>query len=121
LLSFSVFAAATATATEDFIQLHDSGERLPFDLQGPFVTTTDDGVLAVGSSHVYVSHDDGQSWKFHPRLCSMGWCFPEPISPTALADLRTNERRGFVPMFSDVHSLLAQRQFVDQRRYVSVM
>ncbi len=66
LLSFSVFAAATATATEDFIQLHDSGERLTFDLQGPFVTTTDDGVLAVGSSHAYVSHDDGQSWKSFP-------------------------------------------------------
>ena len=28
--------------------------------------------------------------------------------------------RGFVPMFPDVHSLPAQRQFVDHRRYVSV-
>jgi endoglucanase len=28
--------------------------------------------------------------------------------------------RGFVPMFPDVHTLPAQRQFVDHRRYVSV-
>ncbi|MFY0650689.1 MAG: glycoside hydrolase family 9 protein [Cyclobacteriaceae bacterium] len=28
--------------------------------------------------------------------------------------------RGFVPMYPDVHSLPAQRQFVDHRRYVSV-
>jgi len=66
LLNFFVLAAATATATEDFIQIHASGERLPFAFQGPFVTTTDGGVLAVGSSHAYVSHDEGQSWKSYP-------------------------------------------------------
>jgi hypothetical protein len=42
--------------------LYPRGEVLPFDHQGPFVTTGDGGVLAVGRSSALVSHDEGNSW-----------------------------------------------------------
>lgn len=51
---------------DDGIQLHAKGEPLPFEHQGPFVTTSDGGVLAVGRSQAYVSHDEGKSWKAYP-------------------------------------------------------
>ncbi len=57
---------SVATAAEDFIEMHPQGQRLPFDHQGPFVTTSDGGVLAVGRSQAYVSHDEGKSWHAYP-------------------------------------------------------
>ena len=62
----ALLALSVATAAEDFIEMHPQGERLPFDHQGPFVTTSDGGVLAVGRSQAYVSHDEGKSWHAYP-------------------------------------------------------
>ena len=58
-------AAAVAIAAEP-IQMHPQGEALPFDHQGPFVTTGDGGVLAAGRSHTYASRDEGKTWKAYP-------------------------------------------------------
>ena len=48
------------------IEMHPKGEALPFKHQGPFVTTAEGGVLAVGRSNAYVSHDEGKSWQAFP-------------------------------------------------------
>lgn len=57
--------ASLAGATEA-IRLHPKATTLAFDHQGPFVTTTDGGVLAVGRSSAFVSNDEGKSWKAYP-------------------------------------------------------
>jgi len=66
LLSLLFFTLSTSAAAADPIRMHRGGEALPFDHQGPFVTTGDGGVLAVGRSEAYVSRDEGESWEAYP-------------------------------------------------------
>lgn len=66
VLSLAFLAVMTTAATADPIQMHPKGEALPFDHQGPFVTTSEGGVLAVGRSKAFISHDEGQSWTSFP-------------------------------------------------------
>lgn len=66
VLSLAFLAVTSTTATADPIQMHPKGEALPFEHQGPFVTTSDGGVLAVGRSKAFISQDEGQSWTSFP-------------------------------------------------------
>ncbi len=59
LVTLAYHAAAAPT-------LHPAGETLPFQHQGPFVTTGDGGVLCVNAQHALVSHDEGRTWQKHP-------------------------------------------------------
>lgn len=63
LVSLSISAVAAPSTP---IEIHSKATLLPFDHQGPFVTTADGGILAVGRSNAYVSHDEGRSWKAYP-------------------------------------------------------
>ena len=47
------------------LQLHPAATRLPFDHQGPFVTTADGGVLCYDARHAHVSRDEGRTWSTH--------------------------------------------------------
>ena len=47
-LSLAILAVTATVAMADPIQMHPQGEALPFDHQGPFVTTGNGGVLAMG-------------------------------------------------------------------------
>jgi lysophospholipase L1-like esterase len=64
--SLALLAVTTTVASADTIRMHSKGKALPFDHQGPFVTTSDGGVLAVGRSNAFISRDEGQSWKSFP-------------------------------------------------------
>ena len=65
-MSLAFLPVTTTVATADTIRMHSKGEALPFEHQGPFVTTSDGGVLAVGRSNAFISRDEGQSWKSFP-------------------------------------------------------
>lgn len=47
------------------LQFHPAATRLPFDHQGPFVTTADGGVLCYDARHAHVSRDEGRTWSTH--------------------------------------------------------
>ncbi len=64
--SLAFLAVTTTVATADTIRMHSKGEALPFDHQGPFVTTSDGGLLGVGRSNAFISRDDGRSWNSFP-------------------------------------------------------
>ena len=66
VLGLAFLTVTTTAATANPIQMHPKGEALPFDHQGPFVTTSDGGVLAVGRSDAFISHDEGKSWTPFP-------------------------------------------------------
>jgi lysophospholipase L1-like esterase len=55
----SVFAVDAPT-------LHPNASPLPFNHQGPFVTTTDGGVLCIDSKSALRSNDEGQTWSSTP-------------------------------------------------------
>ncbi len=46
--------------------LHPKGSPLPFTHQGPFVTTSDGGVLCIDSKNALRSSDEGRTWKSTP-------------------------------------------------------
>ncbi len=66
VLCLAFVAAVTSATAGDLIQLHPKGEALLFDHQGPFVTTSDGGVLGVGPSQAFVTRDEGKSWQSYP-------------------------------------------------------
>ncbi len=66
ILALLLLAAAAIATAADPIQMHPKGEALPFDHQGPFVTTSDGGVLGVGRSEAHVSHNEGETWTSYP-------------------------------------------------------
>ncbi len=70
--SLAFLAVTTTVATADTIRMHSKSEALPFDHQGPFVTTSDGGVLAVGRSNAFITRDEGQSWKSFPLFQDNG-------------------------------------------------
>ena len=65
-LSLSLVVVAVTAAAAEPIRLHAKGEVLGVEHQGPFVTTSDGGVLAVGRESAFVSHDEGKSWEAYP-------------------------------------------------------
>lgn len=69
-LVLSLIAVAAAFAAED-PQLHPRGSRLPFDHQGPFVSTADGGVLCIDAQNALRSTDEGKTWSRTPL-------FPDP-------------------------------------------
>ena len=46
--------------------LHPKAQRLPFNLQGPFVTTADGGVLCMEGKSAFRSADEGKTWTQSP-------------------------------------------------------
>ncbi len=56
------FAAPAPNPPREIV-LHPRAERLPSDLLGPFVRLGDGSVLAVDATQVYVSRDDGRTWR----------------------------------------------------------
>lgn len=65
LLAFSAFNLFAADAPRPII-LHPKCEPLPTNLLGPFVKLGDGGVLAVDTTRVHVSRDDGKTWTARP-------------------------------------------------------
>ena len=66
VVGVSLLTAPTIAPAASPIRLHPKGEVLPFEHQGPFVTTEEGGVLAVGRTSAFVSLDDGKSWEAYP-------------------------------------------------------
>ncbi|MEA1952154.1 MAG: exo-alpha-sialidase, partial [Planctomycetota bacterium] len=56
----------SAAAFAGPIEMHPKGEKLPTTHQGPFVTTGDGSILAVGASNSFISEDNGKTWKAYP-------------------------------------------------------
>lgn len=62
----AVAAVAAGAGAEREPTLHPRGTRLPFNHQGPFVTTADGGVLCVTAQEALASRDEGQTWTRSP-------------------------------------------------------
>ena len=62
----AVFLFVNGIAQAGPLQLHPKGSKLPFDHQGPFVSTADGAVLAVDGQSAMVSDDEGKNWKTYP-------------------------------------------------------
>ncbi len=58
-----LLAARVVSVAADAPVLHPRASRLPFDHQGPFVTTGDGHVLCLDTKNALRSEDDGRSWK----------------------------------------------------------
>lgn len=58
----ALLLSVVASAAEPSLTLHPKGEALPFNHQGPFVTTADGGVLCVDAASAQRSTDDGKTW-----------------------------------------------------------
>lgn len=58
--------ASIETAVAGPLMLHPKAEKLPFDHQGPFVTTGDGGVLCIDAQHAWKSTDEGRTWTKRP-------------------------------------------------------
>ncbi|MCF7686826.1 MAG: exo-alpha-sialidase [Cephaloticoccus sp.] len=69
------------------MQIHPAAQRLPFDRQGPFVTTGDGGVLCFDAQGAYVSQDEGITWETRPLIVDP--THYQPSTETAL--LRTRQ------------------------------
>ncbi len=54
------------------LQIHPAGERLPFEHQGPFVTTGDGDVLTFDARQSHLSHDEGRTWQSFPLFREPG-------------------------------------------------
>ncbi|MEZ6034455.1 MAG: sialidase family protein [Planctomycetaceae bacterium] len=57
-----LIVAACAAHADDGPWIDPRIESLPTDKLGPFVKTSDGGILAIDTSASYVSHDHGQTW-----------------------------------------------------------
>lgn len=82
LLASTSFADQAASPT-----IHPKALSLPFNHQGPFVTTADDGVLCMDGKNAMHSRDEGQTWTSKPL-------FAEPSKFTVSNEralLRTRE------------------------------
>ena len=66
VIATGVLLLAAAVGVADPIELHPKGAALSFAHQGPFVTTSDGGILAAGESDAMISHDDGKTWTSYP-------------------------------------------------------
>lgn len=73
----AVFALPLAAAEPT---LHPAGERLPFNHQGPFVTTEDGAILCLTAKEALRSTDEGRTWTGTPL-------FADPLKQTV-----SNER-----------------------------
>lgn len=47
---------------DDGLWIDPRAARLPTEMQGPFVSTRDGGILTIDSKASYVSHDEGKTW-----------------------------------------------------------
>lgn len=65
LLPLLLGIAATAIAA-DSPKLHPKASPLPFAHQGPFVTTTEGGVLCIDAKNALRSTDEGRTWSSTP-------------------------------------------------------
>ncbi len=65
ILAVSLVILST-TAFAGPIEMHAKGEKLPTTHQGPFVTTGDGDILAVGRSKAFISGDKGKTWTAYP-------------------------------------------------------
>ncbi len=82
ILTSTSFADQAASPT-----IHPKAQALPFNHQGPFVTTADDGVLCMDGKNALHSRDEGQTWTSKPL-------FAEPAKFTVSNEralLRTRE------------------------------
>ncbi len=87
LLILVIFASTGFADQATSPTLHPKALSLPFNHQGPFVTTADGGVLCVDGKNVLHSRDEGQTWTSKPL-------FDEPSKFTVSnerAILRTRE------------------------------
>lgn len=57
---------STAAIATDAPALHPKATPLPFTHQGPFVTTTDGGVLCIDAKNALRSADEGRTWSSAP-------------------------------------------------------
>lgn len=64
LIAFLIPAFAFAADTTP--TLHPQAHKLPFNHQGPFVTTADGGVLCIDSQNALRSSDEGKTWTSNP-------------------------------------------------------
>jgi len=62
IISLLLLLAGSASGDEPGVWLHPQVSRLPTDKLGPFVPTSDGGVLAIDSDATFVSSDDGETW-----------------------------------------------------------
>ncbi len=58
--------SSTAAIAADAPTLHPKASALPFRHQGPFVTTTDGGVLCIDAKNALRSADEGRTWSSTP-------------------------------------------------------
>lgn len=65
-LLLSPLVAEAARPRDRAPTLHPKAELLPFGHQGPFVTTTDGGVLCVNAQSALRSRDEGKTWTATP-------------------------------------------------------
>ncbi|MDA3924073.1 MAG: exo-alpha-sialidase [Kiritimatiellae bacterium] len=59
-------AACTVMAADSPLTLHPLAKPLPFDHQGPFITTADNNVLCLDSMNALRSADEGKTWTVTP-------------------------------------------------------
>lgn len=52
--------------------LHPEARRLPFEHQGPFVTTQDGGILCIDAQRAWRSRDEGKTWAESPLFTESG-------------------------------------------------
>jgi len=63
---FACLAASVASSvTAAPLTLHPEADVLPTKQQGPFVTLGDGSVLCIGTTHAFISVDEGTSWVSH--------------------------------------------------------
>ena len=66
MVAVALMVSAAGAASAAALTLHPKAERLPFQHQGPFVTTGDGSVLCIDAKHAHVSADEGESWTSYP-------------------------------------------------------
>ncbi len=65
-LAVTVISFLNASAIAGPLTIHPRGESLPANQQGPFVTTTDGGILCIDAKEAHRSLDEGKTWTSTP-------------------------------------------------------
>ena len=67
-------ALAVSVIGADIPTLHPKASALPFTHQGPFVTTSDGGVLCIDTKNALHSTDEGRTWNSTPLFADAVCC-----------------------------------------------